>query len=235
MIPIPTLAIPQFGIPVTILAGHGRSGKTSFLLRLQRQSPARRTAIIGKELAAHPHGLAELLLQMKRERDSGLAAFERVIVECDGGDSPARTALGLFVSEAVDAHYRLDAIVTIVDALHGLSQLSQHDAALEQVALADRLLLSKTDLVSDRRLRLLTARLHEINPRAPVQTVRSGWTDLAQVFDTGAFTLEKMLELEPRFFCQPDHQRRLPAPGLMEARQHDYDAHAQGNQQYLGH
>lgn len=222
-------------IPVTILAGYSRCGKTSFLLRLQRQTLARRTAVVGKELSGHPHDLAEVLRQMKCERDAGLVAFDRVLVECDGALSPARAALGLFVDETVDSHYRLDAIVTIVDGLHGLSQLAQHDVALEQVALADRLLLSKTDLASDRRLRLLNQRLSEVNPRAQVQTVRSGWTCLNHVFDTGAFSLETLLALEPRLFAQIGQQRKLPSPVLMQARQHYYDAYAKSDQQNLGH
>lgn len=222
-------------IPVTILAGYSRCGKSSFLLRLQRQCLARRTAIVGKELAGDPYELADVLLQMQRERSAGLAEFERVIVECDGAASPARAAFGLFASEAVDTHYRLDAIVTIVDALHGLSQLVQHDAAVEQVALADRLLLSKTDLASGRRLNALSQRLREINPRAPLQAVRCGWTDLDQVLDTNAFDLATLLALEPRFFAQARPQPWQAVPLLVEARQHYYNAHAQGDQQHLGH
>lgn len=231
-----TNLITPLPVPVTILAGYTRSGKTSFLLRLQRQSSTGRTAIIGKELSGHPHGLAEVLVQMKCERDAGVAAFDRVLIECEGTATPARAALGLFVDQTVDASYRLDAIVTIVDALHGVSQLAQHDTAVEQVALADRLLLSKTDLASGRRLRQLHQRLREINPRAPVQAVRSGWTCLDHVFDTGAFSLDTMLALEPRFFAQAGQaERQLPPPVSMEARQHYYNAYTQRDQQHLGH
>lgn len=195
-------------IPVTILSGCARSGKTSFLLRLQRQSLQRRTAIIGKELAEHPSDLAAVLLQMKMERDAGLVAFDRVIVECSSAISPARPALGLFMEQQVATHYTLDAMVTIVDALHGLHQLEANDVAVEQVVFAQRLLLSKTDLVGDGAMRLLHQRLRALNGAAPVRTLRSGWTDLDHVFDTGAFDLGRMLMLEPRFFNLPDQPRR---------------------------
>ncbi len=198
-------------VPVTILSGCARSGKSSFLRQLQQHALPGRTAIVGKQLSGHPEDLAQVLHAMKDDRQLGDASFERVIVECDGDASPARAALGLFVDEAVAGYYRLDAIVTIVDALHGPRQLAQHDMVLKQIVFADRLLLSKVDLVRHAHLESLQQRLRELNPRAPLQHVRWGRADLGHVFDTGAFDLGTMLALEPQFFHQPEAPRSMPA------------------------
>lgn len=191
------------GIRVTILAGQPRSGKSTVLNALLAQTPAARTAIVGKTLAANVHDLVQVLLQLRREREDGSASFERVVVECDGADNPARTALALFIDETVAGYYMLDAIVTVVDALHGLKQLAAHDVALEQVAFADRLVLAKGDLVSHGQQQVLMQRLHALNPRAPLQLATEGLVDSSALFDTGAFDLATMLALEPRFFSLP--------------------------------
>ncbi len=203
-------------VPVTILAGCARSGKTSFLAQLQQQGLRGRTAIVGKELSGCPHDLARLLRQMMAERERGAASFERIIVECDAQVSPARPALGLFVDEAVAGYYRLDAIVTIVDALHGLNQLAGQDVALKQAVFANRLLLSKADLVTPAQLQALRLRLEEVNPRAPVQTLYRP-ADLEHVFETGAFDLGIMLALEPQFFYQPEAEVRAERAGRADA------------------
>lgn len=206
-------------VAVTILCGHARSGKSAFLEQLRRHPRQRRTAIVGKELAAHPEELAQVLLHMQRERAVGAADFERVIVECGSDANPARAALGLFIDEEVAGFYALDAILTTVDALHGLNQLAANDTAVEQVVFADRLLLSKTDLVSHAHSEALVERLHQLNPRAPVLAMHDGATDLAAVFDTGAFDLGTMLTLEPRFFSLPAPLPARPSrrPGRISA------------------
>lgn len=203
-------------VPVTILAGFARSGKTSFLAQLQQQGLRGRTAIVGKELSGYPHDLARLLFQMKADRQSGAASFERIIVECDGQVSPARPALGLFVDEAVAGYYRLDAIVTIIDALHGLNQLARHDVALKQAVFANRLLVSKADLVTPAQLQALRRRLGEVNPRAPMQTLYRR-ADLEHVFETGAFDLGVMLALEPQFFYQAEDGQHAERAGRARA------------------
>lgn len=222
-------------VPVTILAGCARSGKSSFLAKLQRCALLGRTAVVGKQLSGHPHDLAQLLHQMKLEREQGLIDFERVVVECDGDVSPARPALGLFVDEAVAVYYRLDAIVTIVDALHGINQLASRDAALKQVVFADRLLVSKADLVEKEQLLTLHQHLGNLNPRAPIQNVCPGRADLVQVFNTGAFDLGTMLALEPQFFHLPSQPRKVSAMPLSQAGQQHYNPYAQADQQHLRH
>jgi G3E family GTPase len=72
-----------------------------------------------------------------------------VVIETTGLANPGPVAQTFFVDEEVGSHYMLDAVVTVVDARHAMEQLDQHEEAQRQVGFADKLLLSKTDLVSE--------------------------------------------------------------------------------------
>jgi G3E family GTPase len=111
-----------------------------------------------------------------------------------------------FVDEDVAESYALDAIVTVVDARHAMQQLDEHHEAQEQVAFADRLLLSKTDLVADAELDALLGRLRGMNPRAKVAPVHFGSTDLREVLDIRGFELDAILEIDPQFLEDVSHE-----------------------------
>jgi len=87
----------------------------------------------------------------------------------------------------------LDAVVTVVDALHAPRQLDEHRAAQEQVGFADRLLLSKSDLVTADQIRSLQARLARMNSRAPLGQVNFGSTDIADILDVRGFDLDAVV------------------------------------------
>ena len=181
-------------IPVTILTGFLGSGKTTLLNRILQERHGRRIAVIENEfgeagidnellvqdrdeqivemnngcICCTVRGdLVRILGELQAKRESGALNFERVIIETTGLADPAPVAQTFFVEDHIADHYRLDAIVTLVDAKHAMAQLDEHHEAQEQVGFADRLLLSKTDLVDADTLRALEQRLRRMNARAP--------------------------------------------------------------------
>lgn len=98
---------------------------------------------------------------------------------------------------AVACYYRLDAIVTVIDAFHAAQQFDAFHEARQQVQCADRMLLSKTDLVTPAALHALVMRLQQMNTRAPVMTVHYGRTDFRQLLDIDAFSPDAIGEAAP--------------------------------------
>jgi G3E family GTPase len=218
-------------IPVTILTGFLGSGKTTLLNHILREQHGHRIAVIENEFGEA--GVDnELLVQDAEEQivemNNGcicctvrgdlvrilgeLASrhrtrpFERVIIETTGLADPAPVAQTFFVESAVQDRYRLDSIVTVVDARHGPDQLTQHHEAQEQVGFADRILVSKTDLVSEQAVISLFQRLRGINPRAPVSRVLFGQADVAALLDVRGFDLDAILSIEPEFLDDVTHE-----------------------------
>ncbi|MDW8469440.1 MAG: GTP-binding protein [Burkholderiales bacterium] len=118
---------------------------------------------------------------------------------------PGPVAQTFFTDDDIAAYYLLDAIVTVVDAKHAPAQLDRFREAQEQVGFADRILLSKTDLVAEDEVQRLIARLRRINPRAPVKPVHFGRTPLEDILDIRGFNLNAILELDPGFLTQTHH------------------------------
>jgi G3E family GTPase len=199
-------------VPVTIITGFLGSGKTTVLNHLLRQPSLADTVVIVNEFGAV--GLDHLLIEQAIEdavllkngcicctvrgdiadtldtlwqrRDAGeLPPFRRIAIETTGLADPAPVAHALLAEP--DARYacRLDGIVTTVDALHGPLQLDRQPEARRQVAMADRILLTKTDLASDDQIATAEARIVALNATAPVRRVVAGAADAADVFDLG--------------------------------------------------
>ena len=230
-----TTASPAAGtvagkIPVTILTGFLGSGKTTLLNRILQEQHGHRIAVIENEFGEI--GIDnEILLQDAGEQiiemnngcicctvrgdlirilgelaqRHGQLPFERVIIETTGLADPAPVAQTFFVDDAIGAAYLLDSIVTVVDAKHGSRQLDEHAQAQEQVGFADRILLSKTDLVSAAEAVLLLDRLRRMNPRAPVVPVHFGQTDIDALLDVRGFNLTSILDIDPRFLEDVAH------------------------------
>ena len=219
-------------VPVTILTGFLGAGKTTLLNRILHERHGERIAVIENEFGAAGvdndllfdsgseqivemnngcicctvlGDLVRNLGELRLRRESDPAAFDRIIIETTGLADPAPVAQTFFIDDEIAAYYTLDAIVTVVDALHAPAQLDQFHEAQEQVAFADRLLVSKADLVSDAQREKLHQRLARINPRARITAVHFGATPVDELLDIAGFSLDGILEIEPGFLDEDHH------------------------------
>lgn len=220
-------------IPVTILTGFLGAGKTTLLKRLLCEDHGQRIAVIENEfgeagiddaLLADAAGarpivemnngcicctvrddLVRILDDLAMRRAFGELNFDRVVIETTGLADPAPVAQTFFADACIEEAYRLDGLVTLVDVVHAQSQLDAHDAAREQVGFADRLVLTKADLVDALAADTLCARLRAMNPRAPILTAAFGDIPVAAVLDINGFELDAILDLEPDFLDTDAH------------------------------
>ncbi|MHB8667565.1 MAG: CobW family GTP-binding protein [Burkholderiales bacterium] len=224
---------PQEMVPVTIVTGFLGSGKTTLLNRILKEQHGRRIAVIenefgeagidnellvqdaGEQIVEMNNGcicctvrgdLVRILGELKAKREANALDFERIIIETTGMADPGPVAQTFFMDEDIGDYYLLDSIVTLVDAKHAHRQLDDFREAQEQVGFADRILLSKTDLVSAEERELLKQRLVRINPRAPIKQVHFGETPLADILDIRGFNLNAILEIEPGFLEEAEHE-----------------------------
>jgi G3E family GTPase len=220
-------------IPVTILTGFLGSGKTTLLNYILKQAHGHRIAVIenefgeagidnelliqdqGEQIIEMNNGcicctvrgdLVRILGELAAKRKAGTVKFDRVVIETTGLADPAPVAQTFFVDEDVIQNYMLDAIVTLVDAKHAPRQLDEHHEAQEQVGFADRILLTKTDLVDTAQVQALRQRLTHMNPRAKIAESRKGVAALEDLLDIRGFNLNAILEIEPDFLSDVEHE-----------------------------
>jgi G3E family GTPase len=220
-------------IPVTIITGFLGSGKTTLLKRILQGDHGVRIAVIENEFAAESidHGLLvqdsdeqivemnngciccsvrgdliRILGELHAKRAAGTIDFDHVIIETTGLAAPGPVAQTFFAEPSISELYLLDAILTVVDARHAQQQLTAHREAQEQVGFADRILLSKTDLVSKDALAALRQRLVAINGRAGIQKVRFGNVPLRDILNIRGFNVNAIVELEPDFLGELGHR-----------------------------
>ena len=219
-------------IPVTILTGFLGSGKTTLLNRILKEDHGQKIAVIENEfgevgvdneiletsdeqiiemnngcICCTVRGdLIRILGTLKEKRDSGALKFDRVIIETTGMADPGPVAQTFFTDEEIGNNYLLDSILTIVDAKHAKETLDEFHEAQEQVGFADRILMSKTDLVSEEEVKTLSDRIRKMNPRAPIKHVHFGNAPIAEVLDIRGFNLNAILELEPDFLVDSHHE-----------------------------
>jgi len=232
---------PANTVPVTIITGFLGSGKTTVLNRLLKLPSLADTAVIVNEFGAV--GLDHLLIEQAIEdavllkngcicctvrgdiadtldllwerRESGLLPpFSRIAIETTGLADPAPVAHALLAEP--DARYacRLDGIVTTVDALHGAMQLDRQPEARRQVAMADRILLTKTDLVGAADIAGIEACIAALNPGAQLRHVVNGDVGADDVFglspDAGADDARMAAWLRPLEIGPHHGHRHLP-------------------------
>ena len=219
-------------VPVTILTGFLGSGKTTLLNRILKEDHGHRIAVIENEfgeigvdneiietgdeqivemnngcICCTVRGdLIRILGTLKEKRDGGKLKFDRVVIETTGMADPGPVAQTFFTDEEIGNYYLLDSIITLVDAKHAPKQLDEFHEAQEQVGFADRILLSKTDLVSNDEADSLSKRLKRMNPRAPIKKVHFGDAPIAEVLDIRGFNLNAILQLDPEFLVDSQHQ-----------------------------
>jgi G3E family GTPase len=219
-------------VPVTILTGFLGSGKTTLLNRILKEDHGLRIAVIENEFGEEGvdndlltqsqeerivemnngcicctvrGDLIRILSDLQQRRVAGQIRFDRVVIETTGLADPGPVAQTFFIDEGVADAYLLDAVITVVDAKHGMQQLDQHEEAQAQVGFADRILLSKVDLATPEAQQSLVARLHRINPRAPVKPVHFGDVPIADVLDIRGFNLNAILDVDPKFLEDDSH------------------------------
>ncbi|MEE1867516.1 GTPase [Pseudomonas auratipiscis] len=201
-------------IPVTVLSGFLGAGKTTLLRHLLKAEHGLKIAVIENEfsdagidsqlLGDEPvqvmtlangcvccsihTDLTKALFLLLERLDAGDIAFDRLVIECTGLADPAPVAQTFFIEEELRDRYILDGIITLVDAAHAEQHLTQA-IAQAQVGFADRLLVSKTDLVEPATFTALSERLGRINRRAPIRVVEHGRIDLAELLDVRGFNL----------------------------------------------
>lgn len=237
-------------IPTTILTGFLGAGKTTLLNRILQEDHGHKIAVIENEFGQENidndilvqdsneqivemnngcicctvrGDLIVALTQLAQKKREGSLHFDRVIIETTGLANPGPVAQTFFVDEEVGTHYMLDAVVTVVDALHANQQLDQNEEAQRQVGFADKILLSKTDLVSAEDVVNLRHRLSRINPRASIVPADFGKVAINEVLDLKGFNLSAKLEIDPDFLqAEEEHDHCHDEHCSHEHHHHDH-------------
>lgn len=199
-------------IPVSVITGFLGSGKTTLLSKLLRDPGMSRTAVIINEFGeiALDHDLIETsdetfvqlsngclccsvrsdltltLGELAQRRAQGrVPPFERVVIETSGLADPAPILHALMADRELNGIYALDKVITTVDALLGLDTLAQHETSRRQAAVADRIVLTKTDLDGASAVQV-TQRIVAMNPGARITRAVRGEIPPQMLFDDGA-------------------------------------------------
>lgn len=199
-------------LPVTLITGFLGAGKTTLISRLLQHPGMNRVAVVINEVGeiGIDHDLVSMssenvsllangclcctvrtdlqdtLRQLFGQRRAGqIADFDRVVIETSGLADPAPAIQTLATDTMLSAHYRLDGVVTLVDAVHGLEQLATSPEAEKQVAVADLLVITKEDLADPAQTPALLAALGSLNGQAQVRHSRQGELDPAELTGLG--------------------------------------------------
>jgi len=211
---------PPAPFPLTVVTGFLGAGKTSLLNVLLRDPALAGTLVIVNEFGEI--GLDHLLVErldgdmlvmtsgclccsirgdliatledILRRRDNGrIAHFQRVVIETTGLADPAPVLHTVMAHPYLMLRFRVDGVVTLVDTVNGNATLDAHEEAVKQAAMADRLVLSKTDLLADDGFTELRARLKKLNPGAVLLDVAKGEATAGALLDAGIYDPDRKI------------------------------------------